>query len=153
MAALLHTGWKIPASTARSAGRTPTSSTAAPDSTSSTATAATINCSAPTARCSKISMVDAPARPTAGKPTRDRPTVTKSGWIDAGPGDDRVEIRSGRPILADATERAPRNDDPATAFDLGSVNRDQTFQNLTLDSPTDEDWYLITFDVAPQAGD
>jgi Ca2+-binding RTX toxin-like protein len=81
------------------------------------------------------------------------PTVIKSVWIDAGPGDDRVEIRSGRPILVDVADSGERNDEPADAFDLGSVGGDHTFQNLTLDSPTDEDWYLITLGQTPQAGD
>ncbi|MBI4579875.1 MAG: hypothetical protein HY718_09245, partial [Planctomycetes bacterium] len=81
------------------------------------------------------------------------PTVVKSVWIDAGPGDDRVEIRSGSPILPDATEGATRNDDPQDAFDLGAVSSTATFTGLTIDNPEDADWYLFTLGFAPQAGD
>jgi hypothetical protein len=51
------------------------------------------------------------------------PTVLKSVWVDAGPGDDRVEIRSGRPILADAAEGPNRNDEPPDAFDSRKSRR------------------------------
>ena len=75
--------------------------------------------------------------------------------MDAGPGDDRVEIRSGRPILVDAAEGRTRNDRArAMRFRSGRrSNSDTTFTGLTLDSPTDEDWYLFTLGRTPQAGD
>ena len=47
------------------------------------------------------------------------PTVQKTVWIDAGSGDDRVEIQAGNPILIDQTEYGARNDTPASAFLLG----------------------------------
>ncbi len=46
------------------------------------------------------------------------PTVQKTVWVDAGPGDDRVEIISGKPILTDQTEGLLRNDTLDTAADL-----------------------------------
>ena len=52
------------------------------------------------------------------------PTVQKTVWVDAGPGDDRVEIIAGNTILSDQTERDGRNDvagnpsDPQNAFEL-----------------------------------
>jgi Ca2+-binding RTX toxin-like protein len=47
------------------------------------------------------------------------PTVQKTVWIDAGAGDDRVEIQAGNPILIDRTEYGTRNDTPDSAFLLG----------------------------------
>ena len=81
------------------------------------------------------------------------PTVIKSVWVDAGPGDDVVKILSGTPILVDETEKPSGNDTPATAFALGSVDASIRFAGLTLDSPTDEDWYAFTLGFVPQAGD
>ncbi|MBE3133464.1 MAG: hypothetical protein IMZ55_08310, partial [Acidobacteria bacterium] len=52
------------------------------------------------------------------------PTVQKTVWIDAGPGDDHVEIAAGNAILVDRTESPSRNevlaapDDPSRAFAL-----------------------------------
>ena len=46
------------------------------------------------------------------------PTVQRTVWVDAGDGDDRVEIRSGSTILPDVTERPRRNDEPQDAFPL-----------------------------------
>ncbi len=51
------------------------------------------------------------------------PTVVKTVWVDAGAGDDRVEIASGSPVLIDGAERPQRNDAPANAFDLGTRGR------------------------------
>src|SRR5689334_21792215 len=44
------------------------------------------------------------------------PTVQKTVWVDAGSGDDRVEIRSGNAILIDQTEQRKRNDTKETAY-------------------------------------
>ncbi|MHC4716666.1 MAG: FG-GAP-like repeat-containing protein, partial [Planctomycetota bacterium] len=46
------------------------------------------------------------------------PTVQKTVWIDAGPGDDHVEIASGKAILTDRTEGDTRNDQLDGAFAL-----------------------------------
>ncbi|MEO1999137.1 MAG: hypothetical protein ABGZ17_28155, partial [Planctomycetaceae bacterium] len=54
------------------------------------------------------------------------PTVIKSVWIDAGPGNDIVDIKEGRPILPDLGERehvidgrtVVGNDTPGTAYQL-----------------------------------
>ncbi len=43
------------------------------------------------------------------------PTVQKTVWIDAGAGDDRVEIQAGNPLLIDRTEYETSNDTPASA--------------------------------------
>ncbi|MEM8911271.1 MAG: LamG-like jellyroll fold domain-containing protein [Planctomycetota bacterium] len=102
------------------------------------------------------------------------PTVQKTVWVDAGAGDDIVEIRSGNAILVDRAESsvgttglASRNDIPAQAFDLFSSNEGVnttfggkaiddgvvTFTGLSIDSPADEDWYAFTLaDVPTVAG-
>ncbi|MCY2989541.1 MAG: hypothetical protein NTY19_16945, partial [Planctomycetota bacterium] len=49
------------------------------------------------------------------------PTVQKTVWIDAGAGDDRVEILSGNVILSDQSETGARNDTSATAFGLATT--------------------------------
>ncbi|MEQ1825436.1 MAG: LamG-like jellyroll fold domain-containing protein, partial [Pirellula sp.] len=92
------------------------------------------------------------------------PTVQKSVWVDGGAGDDRIEIRAGNAILVDKTESSSgpalrgRNDIPAQAFRLTSANAGQLiavdgtlanvdgleFNGLTMDSPTDVDWYRFT---------
>ncbi|MAE66420.1 MAG: hypothetical protein CMJ18_19295, partial [Phycisphaeraceae bacterium] len=52
------------------------------------------------------------------------PTVQKTVWIDGGPDDDVIEIRSGNAILVDQTEEGSRNEvagdieDPSRAFAL-----------------------------------
>jgi len=46
------------------------------------------------------------------------PTVQKTVWIDAGPGDDDVQIASGEALLPDDTEQEIRNDDRADAHAL-----------------------------------
>ena len=79
------------------------------------------------------------------------PTVQSTVWIDAGAGNDQVEIKAGNAILIDKTERPTRNDDPNAAFDLtsavgslpvaGQLNQGVQFTGLTIDNPNDEDWY------------
>ena len=81
------------------------------------------------------------------------PTVVKTVWVDAGAGDDQVEIASGSPILIDGAERPQRNDTPANAFDLGTVASSTIFTGLTLDSPQDEDWYAFRPGSTPRLGD
>jgi len=57
------------------------------------------------------------------------PTVQKTVWIDAGAGDDRVEIQSGNALLVDHTEANSRNevadtaDDPSKAWALYGPTR------------------------------
>ena len=47
------------------------------------------------------------------------PTVQKSVWVDAGPGDDRVQYLPGSPILSDLADQTVRNDDREDAYPLG----------------------------------
>ncbi|MEM0926559.1 MAG: hypothetical protein AAGJ83_11015, partial [Planctomycetota bacterium] len=49
------------------------------------------------------------------------PTVQKTVWVDAGPGDDRVEILAGNSILIDQAEFDTRNDTETAAFSLPSA--------------------------------
>src|SRR5205085_2165966 len=49
------------------------------------------------------------------------PTVQKTVWIDAGAGDDQVQILSGYAILVDQAEQGTRNDDPAHPFTLATT--------------------------------
>ena len=49
------------------------------------------------------------------------PTVQKTVWVDAGPGDDTVQFTSGNAILSDVAERPNRNDIPDFATTLGTV--------------------------------
>ena len=51
------------------------------------------------------------------------PTVQKTVWVDAGPGDDFVEILAGNAILVDRAEYGTRNDLPGDAFRLGGPAR------------------------------
>ncbi|MEX0330765.1 MAG: LEPR-XLL domain-containing protein, partial [Puniceicoccaceae bacterium] len=85
------------------------------------------------------------------------PTVTKTVWIDGGPGDDYVEIASGFPILIDQTEKLElRNDSLATAYPLTydpanpesylPIGESTIFSRLTIDNPDDIDNYLFTLD-------
>ncbi|MEF8756274.1 MAG: PKD domain-containing protein [Accumulibacter sp.] len=76
------------------------------------------------------------------------PTVLKTVWVDAGKGDDRVEIKSGRPILIDKADKqggdlALRNDTPERAYQLAAlpINQSVRFTGLSMDSPADVDWY------------
>ncbi|MCA9139509.1 MAG: FG-GAP repeat protein, partial [Planctomycetales bacterium] len=89
------------------------------------------------------------------------PTVVKSVWVDAGDGDDRVEVLSGRPILADLTDGGVgsvniRNDSRATAYDLtpspSMIVGHQLFTGLTIDNPMDVDWYRFKLDSPPRPG-
>ncbi|MEQ1825946.1 MAG: LamG-like jellyroll fold domain-containing protein, partial [Pirellula sp.] len=99
------------------------------------------------------------------------PTVQKSVWVDAGTGDDTVEILAGNAILVDKTESAfgsglrGRNDIPSQAYTLTKSVGGQfqsfdgtaatadglEFNGLTIDSPTDVDWYRFTLATAPTA--
>ncbi len=93
------------------------------------------------------------------------PTVQKSVWVDAGAGDDRVEMFAGNAILVDKTESSSassglkgRNDLPAQAFTLSKVVGGQLrafdetaasangleFNGLTMDNKSDTDWYRFT---------
>ncbi|MFM8494677.1 MAG: hypothetical protein ACKOEM_04020, partial [Planctomycetia bacterium] len=83
------------------------------------------------------------------------PTVVKSVWVDAGRGNDRVEYVSGRPILIDRgeTTNATRNDSFGLPFALhtaagepNGIAGNRLFTGLTLDSPTDEEWYRFRLD-------
>ena len=97
------------------------------------------------------------------------PTVQRSVWVSAGPGDDRVEFASGSPILVDLADAGNRNDlagapnDLSRSFPLGGetegevptvapTTRSTVWQNLTLDSPGDVDWYAVSLAAPPQAG-
>ena len=88
------------------------------------------------------------------------PTVQKTVWIDAGAGDDRVEILAGNAILIDQAEDQRRNDVVDRAFDLvASVQDDGTealtsstsFLGLTIDSPNDIDWFRFALAVTKDA--
>ncbi|MEZ6088781.1 MAG: FG-GAP-like repeat-containing protein [Pirellulaceae bacterium] len=100
------------------------------------------------------------------------PTVQKTVWVDGGAGDDVITIQGGNAILVDRAESsrsavnsniAGRNDIPLLAFDLVSptgpvgaqvdrVFNGSTFEtpavnfnDLSLDSPDDVDWFAFTF--------
>ena len=70
------------------------------------------------------------------------PTVQKTVWVDAGDGDDRVEIRSGNAILTDTTEQVIRNDQFGNASilnrqpdgTLSPISGNTSFTGLTLDN-------------------
>jgi hypothetical protein len=99
------------------------------------------------------------------------PTVQKSVWIDAGDGDDVVEILAGNAILVDKTESSfggglrGRNDIPTQAYTLAQSVGGQfqafngtaatadglEFNGLTIDNPADVDWYRFTLATAPTA--
>jgi Ca2+-binding RTX toxin-like protein len=82
------------------------------------------------------------------------PTVLKSVWIDGGAGDDRITIKSGNPILPDPLEGASRNDSRQTAYNLftdarvGAIAANTTLTGMTLDSPTDADFYRFRLAAA-----
>ncbi|MCA9091868.1 MAG: VCBS repeat-containing protein [Planctomycetaceae bacterium] len=81
------------------------------------------------------------------------PTVVKTVWTDGGKGDDRIIYESGAPILIDQTDSydrngiETRNDQQATAYDLTTdsnvspIDKTTRLTGLTIDNPTDEDWY------------
>ena len=77
------------------------------------------------------------------------PTVQCTVWVDAGAGDDRVEILSGNTILPDKTERPSRNDEPDRAWTLAGAGN---YTGLTIDSPQDADWYVFAVDSDSPAG-
>ena len=88
------------------------------------------------------------------------PTVQKTVWIDGGDGDDTITIRGGNAILVDQAEYGlhnglrGRNDFAGQAFPLPlpTSGDDVTVTGLTLDSPTDVDWYEFTLGSAPLVG-
>ncbi|MEM9645555.1 MAG: hypothetical protein AAF989_11240, partial [Planctomycetota bacterium] len=77
------------------------------------------------------------------------PTVQRSVWVAAGDGDDLVEFAGGAALLVDQADNGQRNDvpgapdDPSRAYDLGVLDATTLYQNLTLDSPNDVDWFEI----------
>ncbi|MDB5319040.1 MAG: cya 2, partial [Phycisphaerales bacterium] len=77
------------------------------------------------------------------------PTVLKSVWIDGGAGADRITIKSGNPILPDPLEGASRNDIRQNAYNfmtdarVGLISANRVLTGMTLDSPTDVDFYRI----------
>jgi len=82
------------------------------------------------------------------------PTVQKTVWIDAGPGDDRVEIRDGNAILVDKAEGGTRNDLAEDAYTLilpsePGEPRSGSFAGLTMDSPEDVDWFVFDLPREP----
>ena len=84
------------------------------------------------------------------------PTVTRTVWSDGGAGNDTIEHLSGAPILIDQTDhrdQAIGNGSPNSAYNLGviasgsptaSQRTDVLFDGLTIDSPTDVDWYRFS---------
>ncbi len=73
------------------------------------------------------------------------PTVQKSVWIDAGAGDDVVEIAAGNAILVDKAETiGTRNDFPEVAARLELPAQGGVFMGLTIDNPDDVDWFRFT---------
>ncbi|MCA9137168.1 MAG: hypothetical protein KDB00_10425, partial [Planctomycetales bacterium] len=83
------------------------------------------------------------------------PTVQKTVWIDAGPGDDHVEILAGNAILPDLTERNSRNDDfqSAVPLTIDPIDAGVRLTGPTIDSPNDSDWYTFELSQAPATGD
>ncbi len=83
------------------------------------------------------------------------PTVQKTVWVDGGDGDDTIIDRAGKAILADKTEQGKvnglttRNDVANAAFALGSLASDKTLGKLTIDNPSDTDWYKFTLASKP----
>ncbi len=75
------------------------------------------------------------------------PTVQKTVWVDGGAGDDTIIDRTGKAILVDKTEQGKvnglvtRNDTATGAFDVGTISAEKTISNLTIDHPSDIDWY------------
>ncbi len=78
------------------------------------------------------------------------PTVQKSVWVNGGAGDDTITDESGTAILPDQTDLLnARNDTIESAYVLTPgaggnpvpFSGGQLFTGLTLDNPTDQDWY------------
>ena len=86
-------------------------------------------------------------------------TVQKTVWVDAGDGDDVVRIDPRLAFLPDKTDSiSHRNDivqDVAArpAEDGVRVAGNATLSGLTIDSPTDVDWYRFSLDALPERGD
>lgn len=82
------------------------------------------------------------------------PTVTKSVWIDGGDGNDHVSIKSGNPILPDQLEGTTRNDTRQTAHNfttdanIGTISANRLLTGMSLDSPTDVDFYKFRLAAA-----
>lgn len=91
------------------------------------------------------------------------PTVQKSVWTDAGSGNDVVRIEPGSALLIDTADRqgntyAGRNDTVTSAYELRDVDtgaallqRSLVFADLTLDSPSDVDWFRFELGTAVPA--
>ncbi len=83
------------------------------------------------------------------------PTVQKTVWVDGGDGDDTIIDRTGKAILADKTEQGKvnglttRNDNATAAYALGILSSDKTLGKLTIDNPSDIDWYKFTLASKP----
>ena len=72
------------------------------------------------------------------------PTVQRTVWADAGDGDDLVRISSGNAILVDKADLRTRNDIADSAYHIGGnseLRASPKLTGLTLDNPTDVDWY------------
>ncbi|MFT5524412.1 MAG: Ca2+-binding RTX toxin-like protein, partial [Pirellulaceae bacterium] len=81
------------------------------------------------------------------------PTVQKTVWIDAGPGDDIVKIHAENAILVDKAERSTgssgkssRNDTASQAYELSIPNNGAVFSGLTIDNPEDFDWFSLSLE-------
>ena len=79
------------------------------------------------------------------------PTVQKTVWIDAGAGDDRVEIKSGSAILIDPLDANDRNDraekaDYLNGLSITSVSTPPTSGRIAED-------VVLTFSLGQKAGD
>ena len=87
------------------------------------------------------------------------PTVQRTVWVAAGDGDDRVEFSGGAAILADLADSDSRNevagspDDSSAAHLLEPIEVTKLFANLTLDNPSDVDWFAfdLTGELSPEA--
>ena len=79
------------------------------------------------------------------------PTVQKTVWIDAGAGDDLVRISSGNALLVDGAEDGNRNDTIQFAAPIADAPLDGTtlVKGLTIDNPTDADWFRFTLASVP----
>ncbi|MEQ8667930.1 MAG: choice-of-anchor U domain-containing protein [Pirellulales bacterium] len=77
-------------------------------------------------------------------------SVQKSVWIDAGDGDDFVQIRRAQSILEDQTE--PNDAAQASPYGLGAISQSTRYQGLTIHRPDDVDDYTFEFTSAPGAG-
>ncbi len=80
------------------------------------------------------------------------PTVIKSVWSDGGKGDDTITHTAGKPILIDKADSlgggVNRNDTISTAYSLGVISSSKLFTGLSIDSPTDADWFSMNLSGA-----